>query len=277
MNLLSAILTFLVLAVNPSGHVYVPKGTLKEVFYKTSVPGPTQRKMRVYLPEGYEDSDERYPVIYLLHGARGNEDAWVKNGNILQVADSLQSNGYSKRFILVMPNMNQYKDDDDYKNSRLKRAFESIFDVDGTVESAFPNDVVKFIDSEFRTIPDKRHRAIAGLSLGGLQSIFLGANNPDLFDYFGLFSPTRRTALKPSEYNEFYSYLKDKLAVQFADPPRLYMICIGKKDIFFQQMRSYRRYLRKQGYNHVYFETPGGHNWNNWKPYCTFFMQECFK
>jgi len=275
MTLLSILLCVLQMTfVHPE---YVPKGVLQEVYFKSSVPGPTYRRMQVYLPEGYYGNCDRYPVIYLIHGARGNEDAWIKNGTILQVADSLTANGYCKPFILVMPNMNQYKNDRDFKNSRTKRAFESLFDVDGAVESAFPRDVVHTVDSLFRTVPDKQHRALAGLSLGGLQSIFLGANNPDLADYFGLFSPTRRTALKPSEYNEFYSYLKDKLSVQFTDPPKLYMICIGKRDIFFSQMKNFRRYLRKQGYPFVYYETPGGHSWKNWKPYCTYFMQECFK
>ncbi len=269
MSVLSILLTLLL--------DFVPKGTLQEVYYKTSVPGPSERRMEVYLPEGYFDNDRRYPVVYLIHGAKGTELAWINNGEIIPVVDSLQSAGIAEKFILVMPNMNQYNDDKDFAGSRAKKPVESLFDIDGTVETAFASDVVHYVDSVYRTLPDKKHRALAGLSVGGLQTIYISANNPDMFDYLGLFSPMVHSPLKPGEYNDFYDYFKDKIDVQFSDPPSLYYICIGRTDIFYFHIKGLMRYLRRKDYPFEYKETRGGHSWRNWKPYCRWFLQRVFK
>lgn len=132
--------------------------------------------MIVYLPEGYDESGKRYPVVYMLHGARGYETSWILKGDILHITDSLVTGGLAEPAIIVMPNVNQYDTDADMDLSRRKSALESLFEIDGTVETAFLNDVVAFTDNHFRTIPDKRHRAIGGLSIGGLHSLYISAN-----------------------------------------------------------------------------------------------------
>lgn len=256
---------------------YMPKGTVQEVYYPCSVPGPTKRRMIVYLPEGYEDSDQSYPVLYLLHGARGYETSWIRKGRMLQITDSLFSAGLAVPCIVVMPNVNQYNDDKDFENSRYKDAFESIFEIDGTVESAFRRDVVDFVDSCYRTIPDKSHRAIAGLSIGALQSIYLSANFPDTFGYVGLFSPFVSIIQKPGKYNSFYFGIRDKLQAQFEDPPLGYYICLGRTDIFRPHISHFRRYMDHFGYEYEYHSTPGGHDWKNWKLYYTEMLQRIFR
>ena len=102
--------------------------------------------------------------------------------------------------IIVMPNVNQYNDDEDYDNARFKDAFESIFEIDGVAETAFMQDVVARVDSLYRTIPDKAHRAIAGLSIGGWQSVWIALNNPTSFDYIGAFSPYTWGTSFPNSY-----------------------------------------------------------------------------
>ena len=107
-------------------------------------------------------------MLYLLHGARGNELSWIQKGNILHNIDSLIASSKMKETIVVFPNVNQYKSEKDYGKSRLKGAIESFFETDGVVEAAFMNDVVKTVDSLYRTIPDHFHSdrtLIAGVVL----------------------------------------------------------------------------------------------------------------
>lgn len=250
---------------------YRPEGTVVETYHRCSVPGPSRRRMLVYLPKGYQDSDRRYPVFYLIHGARGNEAAWITKGNVLHYADSLFDCGAAEPCIIVLPNLNYYNDDTDYGNSRSKGAIEAFFETDGRAESAFVRDVVHHVDSCFRTLPDKGHRAVGGMSIGALQSIYISAWNPDVFDHIGMFSPMYKAPPRHGRYAWFYGHLKDNLKVQFEEAPRTYDIEIGRADFFYPHIAGYRRYLTRQGYGFQYFEYPGGHEWYNWeKAFCNF-------
>lgn len=256
---------------------WTPQGKLVDVHYKTSVKGPTSRRMLVYLPTGYyEHPNQKYPVLYILHGARGNETSWIQEGHIISLTDSLLAQNKVHPFIIVMPNMNQYNDDKDFANSRFKRPGESFLETNGAVESGFMKDVVGTTDSLFRTIPDKEHRAIAGLSIGGLQSIYLSANHPFSFDAVALLSPMHKAFIALSDYNDFYRRLKEKQQVQFSIPPRLYSIYIGKKDIFYFNVEYYRKYLHWNDFPFQYREIRGGHEWKRWRIFYEMFVQECF-
>ncbi|MCQ2058568.1 MAG: hypothetical protein MJY71_01900 [Bacteroidaceae bacterium] len=255
---------------------YSPEGIIEETLYSSSEKKLTQRRMIVYLPGDYYSTDKHYPVLYLLHGARGYETSWIKKGNILKLTDQLWNQDKAREYILVMPNMNQYRNDRDCDSSRIKGALESIFEVNGAVEHYFTDDVVHFVDSCYRTIPDKRHRAIAGLSIGGLQSIYISADQPEMFDYIGLFSPYKKNFKPFGYYQKFYKSLKNKQTVQFENAPKEYFIGIGKADIFYGTMKKYRRYLDRNHYPYEYMETLGGHDWYNWVEYYKVFMTRCF-
>ena len=248
-------------------------GILEECMHDCSLDGPKKRRMYVYLPADYYETHKRYPVFYLLHGARGNELSWITKGDILHNVDSLTKTGRMHETIVVLPNVNQYNDDHDFGKSRLKGAIESFFETDGIVEAAFMIDVVSTIDSLYRTVPDKEHRAIAGLSIGAMQSMYISANAPESFGYVGLFSSMVHPVLRKSEYSSFYKDLKRKLAVQFTEPPKVYSIMIGKTDIYYPRMKSYSRYLNKMGYPFQMYVTDGGHQWYNWEEFANRFMQ----
>lgn len=252
-------------------------GILEECMHDCSVEGPLQRRMYVYLPQDYHENNERYPVLYLLHGARGNELSWIHKGNILHNIDSLISSSKMKETIVVFPNVNQYKNERDFGKSRLKGAIESFFETDGIVEAAFMKDVVSVIDSQYRTVPDKEHRAIAGLSIGAMQSMYISANAPESFDYIGLFSSMVHPVLRKSEYSSFYKRLKRKMEVQFTDPPELYYIMVGKTDFYYPRMMSFSRYLERKGYPYEILLTKGGHQWYNWEEFANIFMQKLWK
>ena len=256
---------------------YSPKGILEERIYECSVEGPKERRLFVYLPQDYYHSTKHYPVFYLLHGARGNETSWISKGKLLQNIDSLTVNGQMKECIVVLPNTNQHNDDKDYGKSRIKGAVESFFENDGHVEYSFVNDVVKKIDSTYRTIPEKSSRAIGGLSIGALQSVHISANHPDTFGDVGLFSPMVHPFIIHSEHSSFFKRLKKKQEVQFATPPALYWIMIGKTDFFYPRIKCYHNYLERKGYKHEYLATPGGHQWYNWEEYCIMFMKRLWE
>lgn len=249
-------------------------GLLEECIHDCSVDGPEKRRMYVYLPENYYESTRRYPVLYLLHGARGNELSWITKGNLLHNIDSLTAFGLMKETIVVLPNVNQYNSERDFGKSRLKGAVESFFETDGMVEAAFMKDVVAAIDSIYRTIPDKEHRAIAGLSIGAMQSMYISANAPDSFGYVGLYSSMLHPVLRKSEHSSFYKGLKRKLEAQFVSGPEVYSIMIGKTDIYYPRMKSYARYLQRKGYPFEMYITGGGHQWYNWEEFANIFMQK---
>ncbi len=262
--------------VDESG--YQPVGKVVEAWYPCSVKGPTQRRMIVYLPPDYDEGDQRYPVVYLLHGARGHETVWIQRGQMFQVTDSIYSRGLGVPAIVVMPNVNQYNDDKDFENSRYKDAMESLYEIDGTVESAFVHDVVGYVDSHFRTIPDKAHRAICGLSVGALQSMYISADSPQTFDYVGLFSPFWKVITKPSQHSNFYFNIKKKWKTQFVPtPPKGYYVMTSTGDFFYLHVQNLRRHFDRHGYPYTYICTEGGHDWYNWIYYYGYLLEHAFQ
>lgn len=253
-------------------------GILEVVDYPCSEPDLSQRRMVVYLPPAYyEDTLKRYPVLYLLHGARGNEVTWIDYGDAFHIVDSLCRDGLAEAFILVQPNMNNYRGDKDYKDGHALPAMRAFWLLDGEAERYFHQDVVQRIDSLYRTVAAKEGRAIAGMSSGALQTIHLSARYPDDFDYVGLFSPYVRPTFAAWGHPDVYGRLWDRLAVQFATPPELYAIYIGKTDFFYPHIRNFDRRLSRKGYPHRLHIAEGGHEWYNWSAFLTDFCQSVFR
>lgn len=257
---------------------YKPAGTLEAVFHPCSVEGPSKRRMMVYLPEGYYSSEKRYPTVYLIHGARGNETSWIVEGKMLSIVDSLTREGLVQPAIYVMPNMNQYTTEEEGLNSTFKTPIKAFLDTDGAVESAFIHDVVEFIDARYRTIPEKNYRAIAGLSVGSFQTVYITVRNPDHFGYVGLFSPIFKSPVSQGKYKEFYNrmtfYEDAKIQFDKEHCPDIYIIYIGKTDIFFFHSEYIRQHLELNNYRHDFIITKGGHNWDNWQNYLAKFLEK---
>lgn len=247
-------------------------GILERHKYPCSVKGPLTRVMYVYLPSSYYENNKCFPTIYLLHGANGNETSWILKGKIIEIIDSLTVANCIRECIYIFPNMNHYFNDYDYGDSREKGSIDSFLGLNGSVEYAFIDDVVNYVDNHFRTIPSKKYRAIAGLSLGGLQTLYITANNHDFFEHVGLFSPLIYPPLSFGPYTSVYRNLEDKLHIQFHTPPSTYWIMVGKDDAYFNSSFFYNKLLDDNGHPHTFYISEGGHTWDNWRAYCSMFL-----
>jgi enterochelin esterase family protein len=260
----------------------VPHGNLSKVWYNS----PTlkmQRRMTVYTPAGY-DKGKNYPVMYLLHGAGGDENAWSELGRAAQIMDNLIATGKAKPMIVVMPNGNTdcQAAPGEWSRGMYQPSFMGSVNQRpiATMDESFM-DIVKYIESHYKVAKGKKNRAICGLSMGGGHSFATSKRYPDAFNYVGLFSAGLNIG---GERNKsFYELLQQNKEVQqqlsrlFSAKPALYWIAIGKTDFLYQQNADLRRYLDEKGYKYEYVETDGGHIWRNWRIYLTMFAQKIFK
>lgn len=252
----------------------VPHGTVSKVWYDSPTLG-MKRRMSVYTPAGYESGSQRYPVLYLLHGMGGDEEAWLTQGRTAQILDNLIAEGTIEPMIVVMPNGNASQEaaPGETHYGLVPPTVALPHTMDGAFEEAFP-DIVTFVDNVYRTKADKAHRAIAGLSMGGFHSLHTSKQYPELFDYVGLFS----AAINPRvEGSEIYENREAKLKHQFADGPRLYWIAIGKDDFLYNENAAYRKVLDDLGIKYEYYESSGGHIWKNWRSYLSKFTPKLFR
>lgn len=256
--------------VNP-----VPHGTVSRIWYDSPALG-LERRMTVYTPAGYETSGKRYPVLYLLHGMGGDEEAWISLGRTAQILDNLIAQGKAKPMIVVMPNGNASQEAAPGESSRgmVPPTMQLPKTMEGSYEQAFP-EIVKFIDKNYRTIKSKSGRAIAGLSMGGFHSLHISKQYPDMFNYIGLFS----AAIMPNKEvsSPIYENMEGKLKVQFDKNPALYWIAIGKTDFLYKVNEEYRKLLDEKGYKYTYYESDEGHIWKNWRIYLTEFVPMLFR
>ena len=255
----------------------VPHGSVSRVWYPSKQAG-FSRRMTVYTPAGYEESTKRYPVLYLLHGMGGDEEAWMATGRAAEILDNLIASGKAVPMIVVMPNGNisQQAAPGEAPGLPKQPSFNLPKTMDGSFEEAFP-EIKQFVEQHYRTINDKSHRAIAGLSMGGFHSQSISANHPDWFKYVGLFSAAIVDGQRQKSNLKMYGHFDDKLKKQFADKNLYYWMGIGRTDFLYDMNKTYRNGLDKMGCKYTYMETDGGHIWRNWRVYLTEFVQKLFK
>ncbi len=262
----------------------VAHGQVEKVWYNSPQLG-MERRMTVYLPPAY-DGKRRFPVLYLLHGHGGDEEAWPELGRAAQIMDNLIALGKAEQMIVVMPNGNPnlpaapgqwhaglYTPDGNAFNKELKavRTFPESF-----------MDVVNYIDSHYKTIKKRAGRAVCGLSMGGGHTHDIALLYPLTFDYYGLFSAAPRVKGQFA-LSGFYNHAmsstdyQNKAQILFNSKPVLYWIGIGKDDFLFNTNKDLRQFLDEKGYKYEYHESLGGHVWANWRDYLTIFAQRLFK
>ena len=260
----------------------VAHGDLAKVWYPSTTL-KMQRRMTIYTPAGY-DKGKNYPVLYLLHGAGGDENAWSELGRAAQILDNLIATGKAKPMIVVMPNGNTdcQAAPGEWSRGMYQPSFRGSVDQKpvATMDESFM-DIVKYVESHYKVAKGKKNRAICGLSMGGAHTFATSKRFPDTFNYIGLFSAAIHMGGNPqqSTYERLTTdtQVQQQLARLFAAKPALYWIAIGKTDFLYQQNADLRKYLDEKGYPYEYVETEGGHIWRNWRIYLTQFAQKVFK
>ncbi|MES2332544.1 MAG: alpha/beta hydrolase-fold protein [Bacteroidota bacterium] len=257
----------------------VPHGNVSRTWY-SSVQFKTDRRLTVYTPPGYEINKNKYPVLYLLHGSGGDEEAWISIGRLSNIMDNLIAQGKIVPMIVVMPNGNaakqaapgETKENFSYKPGMSNTLGNS---VPGSYELSF-DEIVNFTDTHYRTKAEKAQRALAGLSMGGSHSITISANHPNIFNYVGLFSPatpSRRT----DTTNKASNNMDEKLLTQKNNGCKLYWIAIGKEDRLITPLADFRKKLDSIQFPYTYVESTRGHIWSNWRNYMLQFTPLLFK
>lgn len=253
----------------------VPHGTVSKPWY----PSPTlksNRRMTVYTPPGYEQSKAKFPVLYLLHGMGGDEEAWSSLGRAIQILDNMIAKGLIEPMLVVMPNGHVSKTAAPGESAKGQYSVTSQTPDVGTgdMERAFP-DIIAFVESTYRVKKNKASRAIAGLSMGGSHSMYISAMLPQTFDYVGLFSAATRMNLTVK--SPIFDLFDDQLLKQMAPSPKVYWIGMGKTDFLYQIGEGYREKLTAINFPFSYRESAGGHTWANWRLYLTEFLPLLFK
>jgi enterochelin esterase-like enzyme len=230
-----------------------PHGEIRSHWYRSSSLN-SLRRLTVYTPPGYErDLQARYPVVYLFHGANADENAWYRLGRVNLILDNLLAAGKAKPFIVVMPfgyGVPPNAPSEPGQNTAL-------FGKD------LIDDVIPFIQSQYRTLADRDHRAIVGLSMGGGQALSIGLNHLELFSHVGGFSSGLGPAAAfPTTYANLVAH--PEVANKKV---RLLWVGCGKEDGAFAASRSFSDFLTENRIKHTFRETTGAHTWMVWRRY----------
>jgi len=252
-------------------------GTVSHPWYHSNILG-MDRRLTVYTPYGYENNPKKkYPVLYLLHGAGGDEEAWISMGRTAQILDNLIEKGLAEPMIVVMPNGNANQaaartlniPEKQMPNRWDREAFEKMSEAErdllmnGYVRSLC-TEIVPFIEKNFRAVAKPASRAIAGLSMGGGHTISASILYPEMFDYICPLSAAG-------------SATPEQIATLKKAGVKLYFLACGNTDFLFQGAEEMHAKLNEQGLKHEYFVSDGGHVWANWRLYLNTFAQKLFK
>jgi len=253
----------------------VPHGQVREVWYNSKVTG-TWRHALVYLPPNYDaQTKARYPVLYLQHGAGEDETGWIRQGNANFILDNLIAAKSCKPMIVVMAYGYAHRAGEALVDLFAKgfgspEMLKAMQDMAAAFEDDVTQALIPYIDSTFRTLPDREHRAMAGLSMGGMQTFQITLDHLDLFSYIGGFSGAggmlvlgNRKLDPKTDYNGV-----------FADPAafgrRVHLLWIGVGTNEPERMRTGLQRLHasllEANVQHIFYESPGtDHEWQTWR------------
>jgi enterochelin esterase-like enzyme len=274
----------------------VPHGTVQAIWYSSPTLKLARRRMMVYTPPDYETSTRRYPVLYLLHGGGGDEDAWLTMGRANIILDNLIAQGKAKPMVVVMPNGNATQAVSQGFGFGPTPAPQSVQappppplqaatgprggapaggrgpqppePYAGSYPESLVKDVIPFVEKTFRVLNDKDDRAIAGLSMGGGHTLMATNNNPGVFGYIGVFSSGPRTVDETFE--------KQIDAVK-AGGVKFYWLGAGTTDMAREGTVNLAEVVKKQGFKTSYREIPGRHYWFLWRDFLEQFAQVMFQ
>jgi enterochelin esterase family protein len=239
----------------------VAHGTVQPLTYQSESLGK-EREAVVYLPPGYDSGATRYPVLYLLHGAGGDQNTWIDRGQANVILDNLIANGDLDPLVVVMPYgyTSRLPDGERRRGAEGYKADMEEFTVD------FINDLIPLIESRYRVEGDREHRAIAGLSMGGGQSFAIGLTHPDLFSTVAGFSSAMQIANSPAWGG---IDMDATLAANVDAINELDMLWVGcgTEDTLFNVNKAFSEQLTEAGVEHAFRVTLGAHTMEVWQRY----------
>lgn len=228
----------------------VPHGDIRIKRYFSTVTN-TWRRFYIYTPPGYDGTTQSYPVLYLLHGGGEDERGWATQGKTDLIMDNLIAGGSAKPMLIVMMDGNMGSGG---FSEQVLRSFENELKLV----------VVPFVETNYRAAKGAANRALAGLSMGGIQTLYAGIKNTDMFGYLGVFSSgwlPAQQAISEAQYN----YIKDNLAVMQNNLKLLWIAMGGKEDIAYNNCKIMLRRFDELNLKYMYSEYPGGHTWPVWR------------
>jgi enterochelin esterase family protein len=238
----------------------VTHGAIEQRLYQ-SKSLQSQRRVFIYTPPNYSRSSERYPVLYLLHGAGGDETGWSESGRAHLILDNLIADGKLKPLVVVMPYGNAYA-----PGSPLADGADAMRRQRSGFERDLLEDLIPFVQASYRVHPDRDHRAIAGLSLGGAQALGIGLSHTDLFSRVAGFSPALGAVTSPQAGGlDFKALIAD--AKQVNDRLKLLWVGCGTEDTLFNSNKEFDALLTAGGVRHIFKVTGGAHTWQVWRRY----------
>ncbi|HRI19883.1 MAG TPA: alpha/beta hydrolase-fold protein, partial [Panacibacter sp.] len=234
----------------------VPHGDIRIKRYYSSVTR-NWRDMYIYTPPGYDDNkNEKYPVLYILHGGGEDERGWATQGKTDLILDNLIAAKKAKPMIVVMPDANIGTGgftSDGIENS------EKMF------EAEMKQVIIPFVEKNYRALTDANDRALAGLSMGGLHTLYTGINNTNLFAHLGVFSSGWIKPMLDKLADKQYDFMQKNAATINTNLKTFWIAMGGKEDIAYTNCQVMLQKLDELGIKHAYYEYPGGHTWPVWR------------
>jgi len=246
------------------------------------------RRMHVYTPPGYEISNRKYPIFYLLHGAGDCDDSWTSVGRAGFILDNLIAAGKAKPMVVVMPAGHTTQTMNFGGRGAGGASGRPLFDDDFVKD--FVNEIMPYAESHYRIQADRAHRAIAGLSMGGGHALYIAIPHLDRFAYIGVFSsglfgiaggsPGRAGAPPPEGPNPVTAWEEQNRA-NLDNPAlkkdlKLFWFSTGKDDGLIATSKATVEFLKTHGFNATFEESPGAHTWINWRNYLDEFAPKLF-
>ena len=239
----------------------VPHGTVSKVWYESATAG-FDRRLSVYTPAGYNPTAKtRYPVLYVLHGIGGDEDAWIAQGRAAQILDNLIAQGKAVPMIVVMPYGNVFGSTPSPTTLAAAKMYQKF-------EQELTECVMPFVEKNFRTKNNRESRAIAGFSRGGGQSLYSVYSNFDKFAYLASYS----AYLTPEVMDTYFPDLQSKMSQL-----KLMWFGVGTSDFLYQNVLDHQNYFDEKGIKYEKMFTEGGHTWMNARTYLAETLQKFFK
>ncbi len=242
----------------------VPHGDIRIKRYYSTVTN-SWRRFYIYVPAGYDqNTSEKYPVLYLMHGGGEDERGWATQGKTDLILDNLIADKKAVPMLIVMPDGNI-----------PMQAFGE--DVLSAFESELKQCIIPYVEKNFRVKPEANSRALAGLSMGGIQTLYAGVNNTQLFSYLGVFSSGWIQGMQTDLANKQYAFMKSNVDRINANLKQFWIAMGGKEDIAWKNCQAMMEKFDEMKIKYTYSEYQGGHTWPVWRNNLYNFAQVLFK